>query len=134
MDVRDMLRRFSDCAEPLRKRTEEVYEFWGEDVPPNTVAAGEMGWETCEVIDLLTDSEMKKIADLVEQMCGEGDDVATAVMTGFLEAFVARATEKESVVKFVRMLGPESRAYCEAWDRFTGVVTPGLESAVNHGD
>jgi len=78
--------------------------------------------------DEICASELECIVKLVEEALESGDPTeADGIATGFLEQILSLADEQpEAVRKVVAMLGPEARAYCVAWDRFTGVRTPGL--------
>lgn len=71
---------------------------------------------------------LKTIFDLIEEMITEGDqDVQDVVATCFLENLINLASaNKLYSPDFVPFLGPNSREYCKAWDRFTGVKTEGL--------
>ena len=71
---------------------------------------------------------LKPIFDLIEQLMNDGDQtVKDAVATCFLENLINRASAGSVPARaFVHLLGPRSRAYCKAWDDFTGVRTEGL--------
>src|SRR5262249_37912827 len=63
---------------------------------------------------------------LVERLLKDGSqEVQDVVATGFLEALVNQ--QQLSAELWVPLVGPEAREYLRAWDRFTGVVTPGLD-------
>lgn len=68
------------------------------------------------------------VFDVAERLMVEGDnEVKDAVATCFLENLLNVASAgRIDASKFVDLLGPESRAYCRAWDEFTGVHTEGL--------
>jgi hypothetical protein len=69
-----------------------------------------------------------KIFNFIETMMREGDQlVGDCAATCFLENLinlVGHGSVQAST--FIPLLGPESREYCKAWDKFTGVQTPGL--------
>jgi len=71
---------------------------------------------------------LKTIFDLIEELLTDGDqDVKDAAATCFLENLINLASaNKLFSPDFVPFLGTNSRAYCEAWDSFTGVKTEGL--------
>jgi hypothetical protein len=71
---------------------------------------------------------LKTIFDLTEELLTDGDqDVKTVAATCFLENLQNKASANGLYSPdFVPFLGPNSRAYCEAWDSFTGVKTEGL--------
>ncbi|MBN2496292.1 MAG: hypothetical protein JXR96_16990 [Deltaproteobacteria bacterium] len=70
---------------------------------------------------------MKAVFDLAEELMRDPDDeIPNAVATCFLENIMNRVPESISPETFVDLLGPESRKFCRAWDRFCGMTTPGL--------
>jgi hypothetical protein len=77
-------------------------------------------WE--QIIQKQTDV-LARIFELVEKLMREGEEeVKVAVSTCFLENILNRATDDvEASAIFLPLLGPESRGYCIAWDKFTGV-------------
>lgn len=81
-------------------------------------------------ITLKKEKELKEIFLLIEYFLNEGDrDVQDAVATCFLENLINATSWKTLKPEtFLCYLGPESRAYCKAWDEFTGVKTQGLWS------
>jgi hypothetical protein len=74
------------------------------------------------------DESLPGIFRLIEELIVQGDeDVRTAACTCVLENLLNRYSAGEIPAEsFVHLLGPESRAYCRAWDQFTGVTTPGV--------
>jgi hypothetical protein len=55
------------------------------------------------------------------------EELRDLVCTGFLERLMTEASfGRFQFVDIDSSLGPRSRAYCHAWDRFTGVTTTGL--------
>ena len=75
-------------------------------------------------------SDLGRIFSLVEELMVNGDShVKDATATCFLENLLNVASSgRIDAASFVPLLGPESRAYAIAWDKFTGVSTPGLYS------
>jgi len=67
------------------------------------------------------------VFSLIERMLGEGtQDVMDAAATCFLENIHNRVPTTIAPGSFVPFLGPLSRDYCRAWDKFCGVETKGL--------
>jgi hypothetical protein len=62
----------------------------------------------------------------VERCMSEDEEMGTATTTCFLENLMNRVPETLDPSTFVPLLGPESRAYCRAWDEFCGTKTDGL--------
>jgi hypothetical protein len=79
-------------------------------------------------LDVTGKKEIKNIFNLIERLIKQGNNIVKdAANTCFLENLInytsAGRLEPE---QFIHYLGPESKAYCKAWDEFTGVKTPGL--------
>jgi hypothetical protein len=75
-------------------------------------------------------SELQQVFIFMEELLVIGEDsVQDAVATCFLENLI-NATSWNTIPasSFVQFLGKESKAYCKAWDEFTGVKTEGLWS------
>ena len=68
---------------------------------------------------------------LVETLLMEAaDEVKDAVGTCFLEGLLGQASGGSfDFCKVAEFLGPQARCYCQEWNKFTGVETPGLEGA-----
>jgi hypothetical protein len=104
-------------------------EWWGED---EAGFYNDVGAFSRYVIDVITnnknDSQIPKIFSFAEYLMTEGEhEVQEAIATCFLENLI-NATSWNTIPasSFVRFLGEESKAYCKAWDEFTGVKTEGL--------
>jgi hypothetical protein len=55
------------------------------------------------------------------------EDVKNPIFTCFLESLINLASNGHIAYEtFVPLIGPNSREYCKAWDKFTGVKTPSL--------
>lgn len=71
-------------------------------------------------------SRLVSVFRIAEQGLVSGTEtVKDAVATQFLEA-LQHASDDEVARIWVPLLGEESRAYCRAWDEFSGVRTPSL--------
>lgn len=72
--------------------------------------------------------EVKNIFDFIEELVVSGtEEVQTVATTCFLENLInAVDWGRIPASSFVHLLGKESREYCKAWDKFTGVETEGL--------
>ena len=66
--------------------------------------------------------DYKKVFDFIEKLVVTGDEaVSTAATTGFLEDLVNMSSNGCFPSRsFTKYLGPESKAYCIAWDEFMG--------------
>jgi hypothetical protein len=83
------------------------------------------------VTELVVNDQLENLSEifnLIEQLTVDGDaEVKNAIATCFLENLLnVASTGRVDARKFVNLLGPKSRAYCKAWDEFTGVRTEGL--------
>ena len=100
---------------------------WGDDLRG---LCNELSALTDFVLDRVEADAMEdfpSLFDTVEMLMVDGDsDVKDAVATCFLENLLNVTPRCIPPERFVPLLGPESRAFCRAWDEFTGVKTPGL--------
>lgn len=93
---------------------------------------GEMSQFSSYTAQILTDetnslSQVEDIFSYMEYLLVHGsEDVRNAVCTCFLENILNMTPTKIKPVRFVAFLGPESRKFCQAWDKFTGIKTEGL--------
>lgn len=69
-----------------------------------------------------------EVFDMIESFVNNGDQsVQDGAATCFLENLINISSHGDfSPVTFVPYLGKESKEYCKAWDKFTGVQTEGL--------
>lgn len=75
------------------------------------------------------EQELKNMFVLIEKLLQDGnpDYVHVAAATFFLENLINVASWGTiSPFSFVHLLGEESKAYCKAWDEFSGDKTEGL--------
>ena len=105
-------------------------EWWGGDFRG---FCNDMSCFSRYTIELIKDSkshdkELKEIFTFIEHLLHEGSkEVKDAAATCFLENLInISSSGRISALKFVHMLGQESKEYCIAWDEFTGVKTEGL--------
>ena len=94
-----------------------------------------IGQDITAFCDLIADKlenkqeyDYQKVFDFIEDIILKGDqDVKGAAITMFLEDLVNLAENgRFETTSFTKFLGPESIAYCKAWDEFTGCKTDGL--------
>jgi hypothetical protein len=81
------------------------------------------------IADILTNIEAPRLAEVFEyvERCMHGNEqVSTAAATCFLENLMNRTPEEIDPQRFVPLLGPDSKDYCQAWDEFRGLQTAGL--------
>lgn len=100
---------------------------WAPDSVPPIMAMGDMGSAFSGALDTLTDVDIERVCDVVEHAMTEGmQEAADEVATGFLEGMLHSQVSYPHFRRIASRLGPKSIEYCRAWDRFTGVRTPGL--------
>jgi hypothetical protein len=123
------IRSLAALTSPSRESLKDLEEDWQPDLPPINVAAGTIGRSLASNMDRISTDEMRAAFDLAEKLLIECDDeTSTAIATGFLESLLSQASSGRLNFRRVGpMLGDESRKYCREWDRFTGVVTDGLD-------
>lgn len=117
-----------DLIPEFETRWATYLKTWGEDCGGLCVRCSEFAGLAIEKFHRMSQTERKLLFGTVELFLTEGDeDVQDAVATCFLEDIASAVYEnKVSAKLLVPLLGEESRAYCKAWDEFTGVKTPGL--------
>ncbi len=110
------------------ERWQAHLDYWEGETAGLCIDLAEFSDYTVNLIQNSQSSNLRVIFDLAERLLVEGSsEVKDAIATCFLENLINVAgTDKLDASKFVNFLGPQSRAYCRAWDEFTGVRTPGL--------
>jgi len=119
-----LLERFPGFSE----RWQAHLEYWAGEEAGLCNDVSEFGRYIRDLVACGETQALPAIFNLLEQLLVEGDSdvqdaVATCCLENLLNYFSAGAIPAESLVHLV---GPQSRAYCQAWDEFTGVQTPGL--------
>lgn len=131
----DILLEHFPNSKPFFSRSlqENIPEEFDENYEPLQKKSlhGEMSEFSDYVSELLqknTDPQyIKNIFNFMEYLLSEGDDmVQNAVATCFLENILNITPRDIKPQTYVPFLGKQSREYCKAWDKFTGVFTPGL--------
>lgn len=112
----------------FQDRWHAYLEYWDQEPPGVCLDLSEFARYIVDLVSEGRHEELPAIFALIEKLVVEGDDqVATAATTCCLENLInISGTDRLPPESFVPLLGPESRAYCQAWDEFTGVRTPGL--------
>ena len=128
MNTSEGLARLRGLGGEFHESAERLAKEWVPESPPITALMYEFGRVIAnaarsERVEIVRDSML-----LVEQLMKDGDqDLKDAVATGLLECLLAEASAgKLNFAVIVPYLGKHSRAYCRAWDSFTGVKTAGL--------
>ena len=104
-------------------------EYWQGASPGLCIDMAEFAHYVAE--DLIPSGKtdrVDKALELIEELITKGSsEVQTAATTCFLESLLHQASMGNIDARsFVSFLGPESRAFCKAYDQFTGVHTEGL--------
>jgi hypothetical protein len=96
-----------------------------EDELPLTLRLGHLGHAFAEHSVELTPEQRRAFLRIVERLVATGSqDDRNAVATGLLEALLSAYDEGFDLRSIWADVGPESRAYCLAWNEFTGVESP----------
>lgn len=67
------------------------------------------------------------VFQVIEEMMQE-EPIGTAVATGFWEAMLSLVDRKVvDLSRLAQVMGPKSKAYCRAWNKFCGISVPELE-------
>ncbi|MFJ4672788.1 MULTISPECIES: DUF7674 family protein [Streptomycetaceae] len=97
-----------------------------DDVPPLTVRLGTLGTAYGEHAAEFTSEQTQRLFQLLEEILVKGrEEDGNAVATGFFEALLNAWDKGLDLSSVWAVVGPQSRAYCLAWNAFTGVDTPG---------
>jgi hypothetical protein len=122
------VQRLINTAEHLRKAHERLVTEWSPDVPPLTIVFSTLGRSLCNYALTSSETELVATCTTIEDLVIQGDDmVKDAVTTGMLEAMLAESSAgRFELSTLTSFLGPETKAYCRSWDKFTGNKTPGL--------
>ena len=126
--VDDAIRRIICVANYIEPIFESFKAEWLPDDLPFTIIFSDIGHSLCNQTKKSTPKELKEIWRIIEDLMVRGDlTVREAVATGLLETVLGEASaERFDMALVAFFLGPESIAYCHAWDAFTGVKTQGL--------
>ncbi|MFC5718571.1 hypothetical protein ACFP1Z_00040 [Streptomyces gamaensis] len=96
-----------------------------DDVPPLTVRLGSLGTVFAERAGEITPVQCRQVLGLLERVQTHGSEYdGTAVATGFFEALLNEWDKGFDLRSIWDHVGPESRAYCVAWNDFNGVSSP----------
>jgi hypothetical protein len=103
--------------------SEDAHE--DEDDLPLTIRLAHLGRAFAENVDRLTGSQRRQVLGVLEHVLVDGSEYdKNAVATGFFEALLGRWDNGFDLRSVWADVGPESRAYCLAWNRFTGIESP----------
>jgi hypothetical protein len=103
----------------------ERLEADGDGVEPDVeipvLWMGYVGRALARTLDQLTAEQQQAVFDVVEQhLAGGSQLMRDAVATGLLEAVASEVSSgRLDGPRLAALLGPQSRAYLDAWDQFT---------------
>ena len=125
----DAIHRMAATSPVLAALHQSMKAEWVPDDPPNTLLFSAFGRALCCDIEHLTPSQLKTSWETVEDLAISGSsEVRNAVATGLIEAVLSESSSgRFNVASVIPLLGPATRAYCKAWDEFTGCKTEGLQ-------
>jgi len=115
-------------ADFFRAAYKQLVEEWSPDAPPVTIIFSSLGRSFCSHSSMSSKLALMNICAVIEELMSRGDDaVQDAVATGMLEAMLAESSAgRFDMSTLTPFLGTHTKAYCRAWDEFTGIHTPGL--------
>jgi hypothetical protein len=119
---RDQVQKWRDDAQfDDGPRVEGVEE----DELPLTIRLAYLARAFAKHAHELTREQRRQVLRVLEQVLHTGSEYdGTAVATGFFEALLSASDEGFDLRLVWEDMGPESRAYCLAWNEFTGVESP----------
>ncbi|MGI5196351.1 DUF7674 family protein [Streptomyces sp. CA-288835] len=95
------------------------------DVPPLLLRLADLGQVLAERSAELTPEQTRQVFRILEEVMTSGSEYdGTAVATGFFEALLNAWDNGFDLRAVWDDVGPESRAYCLAWNKFGGVESP----------
>lgn len=120
--VATWLNRLSKASDLVAACVARLSDEWAPEDPPVTVIAAEIGHTLVVRSSEFSDAQLRDIFLAVEDVLTIGTESdKDAVATGLLEAVLAAGDEHPAQrARALSFAGPESRAYCRAWDSFTG--------------
>ncbi|HEV7301789.1 MAG TPA: hypothetical protein VGN72_20800 [Tepidisphaeraceae bacterium] len=128
LDVKAAIEHLAGVARPIRLGYATLLDKWFPDAPPNTLVFSTIGRSFSSASTELHNGEVAAMWCTVEHLLSKGnEEVKNAVATGLIEAVldeISAGRLDASVI--VNHLGPRTKAYCRAWDQFTGFKTEGL--------
>lgn len=115
-------------SQVLRESRQRLTEQWHPDAPPLSLVMSGYARALSTNINELSEEEKRSVFSVVEMLLSDADDVVRdAVATCFLEGLLGQASSGSlDFRKVAHLLGSRSRSYCQEWDNFSGVRTPGL--------
>lgn len=121
------------CIELMKEKFPKFHSYWetyirdhGSDLGI-TIQMLPFCKYTVDAIKSNNEAEIEKIFNFVEfLLCNGDDDVQTAITTSYLEYLMSKDPDEIQFASVVKYLGENSKEYCRAWDKFTGVKTKGL--------
>jgi hypothetical protein len=125
LDVSDVLAA-KDRAEVLSWHGgTELTDADADDVPPLAVRLGGLATAFADQAAQHTSEQKRRVLGILEEIQTSGSDYdSTAVATGFFEALLNAWDSGFDLQAIWEYVGPESRAYCLAWNKFTGAESP----------
>jgi hypothetical protein len=97
----------------------------GDDVPPLGIRLGALGRQFARRSAEVSPEQRREVLRILEEVQVSGTESdAAAVATGFFEALLAAWDRGSDLRSLWPDIGSKCRAYCLAWNEFTGVKTP----------
>ena len=129
LTLSEAIERIQTLSPSLKTVVDALLIEWQPDEPPPTIVLSSIGRHLTSRTTDLDERENLEIWDCVEYLLEHGDEVVKdSVATGLLEAVLSASSANSFDFRSIAgYLGERSKAYCQAWDRFTGCSTPGLE-------
>lgn len=136
IDSNTALKRLVTTADFLQMAYERLVADWQPDAPPLTIIFADLGRTLCRHVGALPEATTRELCVNIEDLMMHGDEaVKNAVATGMLEAVLSESSAKRfDISALARWFGPKTKAYCLAWDAFTGIQStwhppPGSDSS-----
>jgi len=119
------MNEFDEFGDELGRIAPEVMRALGDGAAPDHEIPiswmGSVGKAVADTLNRLAPEVRADVFQLVERHLARGSELMrTAVATGLLEVVASEVSGgRLDGPELARLLGPESRAYIDAWDQFT---------------
>lgn len=121
-------KRLLESHPGLRPAWEAYLSYWDGDTPGPSFDMIQVAETLPHLLRIGGEEEIAEVFRAIEDQLQNGDEMTKdALATGFLERVIDLIHSDDLDQKLiVSLMGSASKAYCEAWDSFTGSSTPGL--------
>jgi hypothetical protein len=135
MNIQDAINCFTALDTNYSLAFERVASAWIPEKSPVTIIMAEFGRTLVSIAKNNNILKLKASLELIERcMQSENQHLRDAIATGLLEHLLSESSAGRLAFEPIALLlGETSKTFCQKWDQFTGMKTPGLESKLGTG-